>query len=204
MKKLPHTRNNLPARPGKTAVVEKKDFKSTMATLRKLSGKPEHVLIPMCCAVHDRPYVIVYRRIDPLKQFQIEKIIKETSNGIAQDKGLIARHLGGNKNATHVYDHEAFDTTGRSCPWCHDKGNVVHCGDCGETYCSGSTKRSANGPAFYRCVARCGSSGVLTDYDKMHGNKGKAIKNRAKQGLLSSGSKPALLEKPDLLRLPKK
>ena len=173
MKKLSDSTKALTTKTGQSGVANKKDFQSTMAALRKASGKPEYVLIPMCCAVHDRPYVIIYSRVDP-------------------------------SQAARSYDIAEFDSAGRYCPWCQDNGDVVHCADCKETYCSGTTKRLGDGSALYKCVPRCGSSGMLKDYSKLHGNKGKAMKGGVKQKMLPSTYRPALSGQMDRLGLPKK
>jgi|TARA_R110002124_G_scaffold269238_1_gene437048 hypothetical protein len=204
MKKLSDSTKALTTKTGQSGVANKKDFQSTMAALRKASGKPEYVLIPMCCAVHDRPYVIIYSRVDPSMKFKITKIVNEASDIKSQGKGLIAKHLEGKSQAARSYDIAEFDSAGRYCPWCQDNGDVVHCADCKETYCSGTTKRLGDGSALYKCVPRCGSSGMLKDYSKLHGNKGKAMKGGVKQKMLPSTYRPALSGQMDRLGLPKK
>lgn len=205
MTKLPMIRAGLPAKVEKAKAPVKKDFDQAVAVLRKASGRPEYRLVPLRCAVHDRPFVVIYRRNDPAAQFRIEKISKEAPSQVgaqAASGGMIASFLSGQSDGLAAYDNTEFNSAGRYCPWCNDRETTVHCEDCGDTYCGGSIRKGSEGQRVYHCVPRCGSQGLLHDYHKMHGKRGAPKLQGKGQSLLSKGKPKTALPPPKRLLLP--
>jgi len=188
--KLPMIPSGLPARRGQTRMPVKKDFDQALALLRKASGKPEYRHIPMRCAAHDRPFVIIYRRDDPDEKFCIEKISKDVAAS-NRDEWRGSCQSENESDSLTVYNNREFNSAGRRCPWCQDPG-AVHCGSCKETYCGGATREIVNGVSIYRCVPRCGSSGDLVDYDKLHGNRAVPALEKSQKPMLAKRRKKAL------------
>ena len=203
MTKLPMIRAGLPAKSGNAKAPAKKDFDQALAVLRKASGRPEYRLVPLRCAVHDKPFVVIYRRDDPATSFRIEKISK-TAPAKGESGGLIGRFLAGQSDGLAAYDHTEFNSAGRYCPWCNDRETTVHCEDCGDTYCGGSIRKGSEGQRLYHCVPRCGSLGLLNDYHKMHGKRGAPSLPKKQNAMLLSGKKVAALPPPKRLLLPGK
>ena len=188
--KLPMIRAGLLALRGQTKAPVKKDFDQALHFLRKASGKPEYRHVPLRCAVYDRPFVVIYRRDDPDARFRIDKISKDVP-ALAANGGKNGRPLASGHDSLTAYNNKEFNSAGRYCPWCQDRG-TVHCEDCGETYCGGSVTESSNGVRIYQCVPRCGSNGDLTDYDKMHGSRAMPPLQKPQTPLLAKGKKRAL------------
>ena len=203
MTKSPMIRTGLPALREQAKAPVKKDFEQAVALLRKASGKPEYRLVPLRCAVHDRPFVVIYCRDDPSAPFRINKISKEAP-ARAAGSGLIGRLLTSGSEGLAAYDQSEFNSAGRQCPWCGDKSMVVHCEDCGDTYCGGTIVKCANGGSMYDCVPRCGSHGILTDYDKVHGKRGVPKLPKKQPPLLGNSKKVPALPAPKRLLLPGK
>ena len=186
MTKSPMIRTGLPALREQAKAPVKKDFEQAVALLRKASGKPEYRLVPLRCAVHDRPFVVIYCRDDPSAPFRINKISKEAP-ARAAGSGLIGRLLTSGSEGLAADDQSEFNSAGRQCPWCGDK--IVKC---------------ANGGSMYDCVPRCGSHGILTDYDKVHGKRGVPKLPKKQPPLLGNSKKGPALPAPKRLLLPGK
>ena len=204
MKNLIKAKASLPAKAEKKTAPANRDFDQALAVLRKSSGRAEYRLVPCRCAIHDRPFVIVYSRTDPRERFRIHQIRKEPPQS-SNAGGMIGRFLAGANDKLATYDFADFDSSGRKCPWCDARGSFVHCEDCGETYCNGTVRQDTQGRRIYNCVPRCGSQGELYSYDKMHGKRGAPQQPRQNADLrLTNGSSKKALPPPTRPLLPKR
>jgi hypothetical protein len=114
---------------------QKLNFEDKLANLRKATGRPETVEVPMRCAITGQRAMFVYTRLHAKEKFTLARTIKADKTQRAGGgffEGLLSRR----QSATQ-YDVDQFDSAGRTCPWCGNTRFVVDCPACHEATCGG-------------------------------------------------------------------
>jgi len=171
----------------------KEEFEKKLAALRVATGRTERFISLCACAVHDRPFAVVYERSDPARPFTISGIYRDGA-------GDAAASWSAHKSASKTLPASAVDMTGWRCPHCQNSARTVACGKCGTTVCSGRTRSYPGTAEVFECRTSCGARGTLKDAE--------SIKGIEEVRKLGSGSRSAPLRDrllpspmPDMLRL---
>lgn len=156
---------------GRTVATAQESFAEKLAALRKATGRPERFVSACACALHDRPFTVVYERIDTTKPFTIAAIHAFTAQGSGdiRQKGV---SLFGTRPLQKSVSATEIDMTGWRCPHCGCAAHVVACKSCGTTICGGRTVRGPGGEDVFNCRPSCGARGTLTDASVVHGVDG--------------------------------
>lgn len=213
MKKLPAIWTGKPENALRK--VESKDlsFEDKLANLRKATGKPETIEVPMRCSLTGERAIYVYMRMHPQEKYRLA-----ATNKVETGKSRFALFdgLGARKRALKAIDVNEFDSCGRACPWCGNDRFVVDCPECHEATCGATIEVLAGGQERHRCHPDCGHYSMLGPAAYMSGGKPdrrgtldpprrKAIGNESIKLRLTDARKPALPGKiPPLLPPPKK
>lgn len=146
-----------------TSLAASKDaFEKKLAALRVATGRPERFISLCACALHDRPFAVVYERSDASCPFTIAGIYKE---GEGNDAALMSARTGGSK----TLPVSAVDTTGWCCPHCQCSAHTIACQKCGTTVCGGRTRAYHGTAEVFECRSSCGARGTLTDAESVKG-----------------------------------
>ena len=156
-------KGKLPAQTTVTATgdVTSDSFDKKLGALRYALGRPERFVTRCACAIHDKPFTVVYERIDPSRLI-ITGIFKDgDGEGVAEVKA------GGQTKRREVPAAEV-DHAGWRCPFC---GNEQHvgCHRCRATVCGGKTRRYPGTSDVFTCRASCGARGTLIDAPTVEG-----------------------------------
>lgn len=103
--------------PARTVEDVQDDFAAKLGALRKATGRPERFVSHCACALHDRPFVVVYERTDPAKPFMIAGIYKDRAEAVVDTEkdSLHALPSAGNRRSVPAAE---IDTAGWRCPHC--------------------------------------------------------------------------------------
>lgn len=169
MSKLTLWKQNRNVAPKKTPKVPRaNDFENTMRSLQAASGRFKYRVIPVHCARHDKPYVVIFKKgmSDPV--YTIEEIVGQSATNI--HRPYIQQGSDESCKTERVeFDPSELDCEGLYCPMCNDTQGLVICRACDGVYCGGSVERLQNNSEYYRCVPRCGSRGKLSTGTKLPG-----------------------------------
>jgi hypothetical protein len=165
---------------------QKLNFEDKLANLRKATGRPETVEVPMRCAITGQRAMFVYTRLHAKEKFTLARTIKADKTQRAGGgffEGLLSRR----QSATQ-YDVDQFDSAGRTCPWCGNTRFVVDCPACHEATCGGTIRFLPNGEEQHHCHPDCGHVALLKTATQISGGK------PSRRGLIDDGghAKPAL------------
>lgn len=137
-------------------------FAQKLAALRAATGRTERFVSLCACAVHDRPFAVMYERSDPRELFVITGIYRD-GEGDADMRGSASSARRKEVSAREI------DATGWRCPHCAAEDLNVVCGNCGLTVCGGRTKTYHGMAPVFNCRASCGSRGTLEDAQSING-----------------------------------
>lgn len=169
----------------------KEEFARKLAAMRMATGKAERFVTACACALHDRPFTVVYERTNPQQPFTIAGIYKnEGGNG-----------AGGTSRPRTLAAHE-IDSTGWRCPWCGDATTIMQCTSCRTTVCGGRVKRAPGAEPVFQCRPSCGARSTMTDAETVTGTDDRLRQSTARRPV--SPSRPALPREPDRLLLERK
>lgn len=192
--------NNKPSLPeGRDAEHRKKEFAQKIAALRTATGKVERFITPCACALHDKPFSVVYERTDPDKRFTIARIEKPESGNGSGGPGVTA------SRPRTLSAHEV-DETGWRCPWCGDTSTIMQCPDCATTVCGGRVKRAPGAQPVFVCRPSCGARYTMVKADTITGAEDVLRRSAAHRPAPPStpASRPALPRPSDLPLLGRK
>lgn len=173
------------------AVDRKEEFARKLAAMRSATGKAERFVTACACAVHDKPFSVVYERTDPQQPFTIAGIHKNESGDGA----------GGASRPRTLAAHE-IDSTGWQCPWCGDASTIMQCGSCHTTVCGGRVKRAPGAEPVFQCRPSCGARSTMRDAETVTGTDDRLRRSTSRAPV--PPSRPALPREPDRLRLERK
>lgn len=156
---------------GRAVTTAQVSFAEKLAALRKATGRPERFVSACVCALHDRPFTVVYERIDTTKPFTIAAIHAGTAQG-SGNVGKEGAGLFGLVTPRRSVPAAEIDMTGWRCPHCGCAAHVVACQSCGTTICGGRTVRGPGMDAVFNCRRSCGARGTLIDAAVVHGVDG--------------------------------
>lgn len=156
----PHssTRSTAPT----TLAGSKEAFEKKLGALRVATGRAERFISLCACALHDKPFAVVYERSDLTRRFTIAGIYKD---GEGQDTTSWSAHMSGMK----TLPVSAVDTTGWRCPHCQYSGRSIACQNCGTTVCGGRTRAYHGTAEVFECRSSCGARGTLQDAESVKG-----------------------------------
>lgn len=157
--------------PARTVAGVQDDFAAKLGALRKATGRPERFVSHCACALHDRPFVVVYERTDPAKPFTIAGIYQDRAEANVDTGKDSVPALPGAGHRRSVSAAE-IDTAGWRCPHCGCAARVIACESCGTTICGGRTVRGPGMDDVFNCRPSCGARGTLTDAAVIHGRDG--------------------------------
>lgn len=165
-------KDKVPATTSGSAVeVAQESFAEKLAALRKATGRPERFVSACACALHDRPFTVVYERTDPTKPFTLAQIHagspQESGNAGNEGTGLF-----GFRQTRKSVAAADIDMTGWRCPHCGCADHVVACQSCGTTVCGGRTVRGPGPEDVFNCRPSCGARGTLMEASVVHGVDG--------------------------------
>lgn len=146
----------------RTAASAKETFEKKMGALRLATGQPEYFVMACACAVHDRPFAVVYERLDPARPYVISGIYKES-------EGDVNERAPARSSRSKVLSARDLDTTGWRCPHCDAKGLNIACTACGTTVCGGRTRTPHGAAPVFECRPSCGARGKLEDAEVIKG-----------------------------------
>ena len=144
----------------KTSSLTDEEFEAKRGALRLATGQADRFVSLCACAVHDKPFTVLFERTDAGKPFVIAAIECGESGG-SNERGRAAT---GNRRIRS----SDVDSTGLRCPYCGNASHHVLCGRCGVTVCGGRTHPSRTGDLF-TCRASCGASGTIRQLDVVTG-----------------------------------
>lgn len=145
-----------------TLAGSKEAFEKKLGALRVATGRPERFISLCACALHDKPFAVVYERSDPTRRFTIAGIYKD---GEGHETTSWSAHMSGIKTLP-VSD---IDTTGWRCPHCQYNGRSIACDKCGTTVCGGRTRAYHGTAEVFECRESCGARGTLQDARSIKG-----------------------------------
>lgn len=145
------------------AVARKQEFVRKVAAIRAATGKAERFATACACAIHDKPFSVLYERTDPEKPFTIAGIYKNEDGNSA---GTIDRR------PRTLAAHEV-DETGWRCPWCGDISIVMQCPDCRTTVCGGRVTRAPGAQPVFTCRPSCGARCTMMKAETVTGSEGR-------------------------------
>lgn len=140
----------------------KDEFEKKLAALRVATGRPERFISLCACAVHDKPFAVVYERSDPARPFTISGIYRD-------GEGDAAASWSAHMSASKTLPASAVDTTGWRCPHCRDSSRDIACQKCGTTVCGGRTRSYPGTAEVFECRTSCGARGTLKDAESIKG-----------------------------------
>lgn len=191
-KKLPAIWKGETGKAVSKAATRELAFQDKLANLRKVTGRPETVEIPMRCAVTGGRAVLTYTRMHAGEKFRLTesaRIEGEAQSGIFG--GLLDR-----KRPAIKFDVNEFLSAGRACPWCGNARFVVDCPNCHEATCGGTIITLKNGEEQHRCHPDCGHVTLLGPATHMTGGR------PDRRGVLDGGQRPAIGRQEARLKLP--
>jgi hypothetical protein len=183
--------------PARTVAGLQETYAAKLGALRKATGRPERFLSHCACALHDRPFVVVYERTNPAKPFTIAGIYKDGAKANL-DTGKDCLHalpVAGHRRSVPASE---IDTAGWRCPHCGCAARVIACDSCGTTICGGRMVRAPGIDDVFNCRPSCGARGTLTDAAVIHGSDGA---RKAAPALRSPSTPAPALPSSDRLRL---
>lgn len=127
------------------------DFAGKLGALRMATGRADRVVSHCVCAVHDKPFTVVYERTDPAKRFAITGIYRDEEASTATGKG-VAR--------SRILPIEEVDSTGWRCPYCNNTMRIG-CEGCSTNVCGGKTRRYPGTEDIFECRVSCGARSTL-------------------------------------------
>lgn len=145
-----------------TIGASKEAFENKLAALRVATGRPERFISLCACALHDRPFAVVYERCDAARPFTIAGIYRD---GEGNDAVSGAARVSGSK----ALPASAVNTTGWRCPHCQAGGRNIACQNCGTTVCGGRTRAYHGTAEVFECRSSCGARGTLQDAESVKG-----------------------------------
>ena len=145
-----------------TIGASKEAFEKKLGALRVATGRPERFISLCACALHDRPFAVVYERSDAARPFTITGIYRD---GEGKDAASGAARVSGSK----TLPASAVDTTGWRCPHCQAGGRNIACQNCGATVCGGRTRAYHGTAEVFECRSSCGARGTLQDAKSVKG-----------------------------------
>ena len=196
MKKLPTLWKNETKVTADKARKRGVDFGDKLANLRKATGRPETVEIPMRCSVTGNSATFIYTRMDAGEKFKLAQTIKG-ANGSNGAGALFANLLHRDVPPTQ-YGVQEFDGSGRVCPWCGNDRFVVDCPQCHEATCGGTIRILANGQEQHTCHPDCLHVSTLGPATHMSGGKASS------RGVVDGSGKKRIGHSPAGLVLPGK
>lgn len=136
------------------------DFEARLGALRLATGQADRFVSRCACAVHDKPFTVMYERAEVGGPFVITGIHREGIGDAA----------GGNTAArSRSVPSTDVDQTGWRCPYCANGSHQVLCGKCGVTVCGGRTRRHPGSRDVFSCRPSCGSRGTLEPLASVNG-----------------------------------
>lgn len=131
------------------------DLANKLGALRMATGRADRVVSACVCAVHDKPFTVVYERTDPAKPFTIAGIYKPGEEGGSEG-------AGGSTGATRprTLPVEDVDCAGWQCPHC-GSDMQVNCSHCHTVVCGGKTRSYPGTKEIFECRASCGARAAL-------------------------------------------
>lgn len=175
-----------------TVGASKDAFERKLGALRVATGRPDRFVSLCACAVHDRPFTVMYERTDPAKPFVITGIYKAGEDGGGAEMPARA-------GRSRTLAASEIDTTGWRCPHCERKGINIACGKCGTTICGGRSKAGPGMERVFECRASCGERGTLEDLKTISGAEAAGKPGFALRGVPRTDQ--TLLPRPNLPRL---
>ena len=175
-----------------TVAASKEAFEKKLGAMRVATGRPDRFVSLCACAVHDRPFTVVYERTDPAKPFVMTGIYK------AGD-GVGGADAPAREARSRTLAASEFDTSGWRCPHCDSRGLNVACGKCGATVCGGRSNAGHGMEHVFECRASCGARGTLEDAQTIRGAEAAGRPALALRGVPRQDQ--ALLPRPNLPRL---
>lgn len=174
-----------------TLAGSKEAFEKKLGALRVATGRAERFISLCACAIHDKPFAVVYERSDPTRPFTIAGIYKD---GEGHETTSWSAHMSGIK----TLPASAIDTSGWRCPHCQASGRIIACQSCGTTVCSGRTRAYHGTAEVFECRASCGARGTVRDAESVNGieevrKAARASRNVPLHDLLPSPTNDALL-----------
>ncbi len=157
---------------GQTVVVQKDNFAAKLGALRKATGRPERFVTPCRCAVHDRPFMVVYERFDRAERFTVARINLDSEEMECSVRHPLFQRLGVVADIRRVPAAE-IDLSGWKCPHCGAADLVIDCQDCGVTVCGGRTAHAPGKESIFNCRPSCGARGSLMDSSDVKGVNGR-------------------------------
>jgi len=133
-------------KPATSPAAKTEDFAAKLGALRMATGRADRFVSLCACAVHDRPFTVVYERTDPAKPFTITGIHKDSESDTATGKGTA-------RSRTLPVDE--VDWTGWQCAYCGND-QQVRCSQCDTVVCGGRTRRYPGTQEIFECRASCG------------------------------------------------
>lgn len=137
------------------------EFEAKRGALRLATGQADRFVSVCACAIHDKPFTVLYERTDAAKPFTIAAIQGGEPGGANERRQAATRN--------RRIPSGDVDSTGWRCPHCGNASHRVLCGRCGVTVCGGRTRPSGTGDVF-TCRASCGASGTMRELDMMTGD----------------------------------
>lgn len=175
-----------------TVGASKEAFEKKLGAMRVATGRPDRFVSLCACAVHDKPFTVVYERTDPAKPFVIAGIYKAGEGGGGADTPARAARR-------RTLAASEIDTSGWRCPHCESKGLNVACGKCGTTICGGRSKAGHGMERVFECRSSCGARGALEDAQTISGAEAAGKPGLALRGVTRKDQ--TLLPSPNLPRL---
>ena len=151
------------ASPTPSTVVASRDaFEKKLGAMRVATGRPDRFVSLCACAVHDRPFTVVYERTDPARPFLMTGIYKAGEGGGGADMPARA-------GRSRTLAASEINTSGWRCPHCESNGLNIACGKCGSTICGGRLKAGHGMERVFECRSSCGARGTLEDAQTISG-----------------------------------
>ena len=181
----------------RTVASVQESFAEKLGRLRKATGRPERFVSHCACALHDRPFVVVYERTDPTMSFTLASVHTDGDdmNVEVRKESMNLFRLGPPRKSVAAAE---LDLTGWRCPHCGCADYVIACQSCGTTVCGGRTVSGPGRTEVFHCRASCGAHGSLTDSTVVHGVDGT---RKAAPQLGAPSSRTEALPRADRLRL---
>lgn len=148
-----------------SAVSTKEEFDKKLGALRIATGRPDRFVSRCACAVHEKPFSVVYERTDPARPFIITGIYKDGEGG--ESGGETCGTSAAPR--TRALPASEIDSTGWRCPHCDAEGLNIACNACGTTVCGGRTRTYHGMAPVFACRPSCGARGTLEDAEVIKG-----------------------------------
>lgn len=144
--------------PPDSAEARKKAFAEKVAALRAATGKAERFVMACACAIHDKPFSVLFERTDPQRPFTIAGIVKDEEG-----------HGTGGASRPRRLDAREIDATGWRCPWCGDTSTIMQCPACRTAVCGGRVEPVPGAIGVFACRPSCGKRVTMVKAETVDG-----------------------------------